>query len=295
MSRLIQNPFRAGQWRLAMGLQPLLLEDWIEIGADVLEQLTLKTQLLCDRPAEVFGSISGSELAQQEVLNLLINHLLRYFPQYYWQQGEVIHNSITGQVWRISDFATSPLDLAGRLVQEDLCLMLPQDGYCLAAASLCFPSRWRLQEKLGHPLAVIHHSVPGYAEKLEQPVNQVFDRLKTDYPAYRFNWSIADSPDLFLEPSHHSAEFNPAITSHNAGRLLWLRVERQTLRRLPISQGILFTIRTYVHPLSQLTDDPVAVRNLISAICSMPIEMKRYKSILPFEAALLDYLKAYAM
>lgn len=149
MNQLVNVPFRVGQWRLVMGLKPLSLPDWIEIGADALEQLTLKMQLLRDRPDDVFGSLPGSEAAQQEVFNLLIDHLLRYFPQHYQQQGDLIYHRITKQVWRISDF-DAPLDLAGRLIQEDLCLMLPQNNYCLAAASLCFPSRWRLQEKLCH-------------------------------------------------------------------------------------------------------------------------------------------------
>jgi hypothetical protein len=47
-----------------------------------------------------------------------------------------------------------PLDLAGRVVPDDLCLVQADaDGVPrLVAASLCFPSRWRLGEKLGRPL-----------------------------------------------------------------------------------------------------------------------------------------------
>ncbi len=51
-----------------------------------------------------------------------------------------------------------PLDAAGRAVQEDLCLLVLRDGAPhLDAASLCFPSYWRLADKLGKPLA----DVPG--------------------------------------------------------------------------------------------------------------------------------------
>ena len=140
-------------------------------------------------------------------------------------------------------------------------------------------------------MAQIHQSVPGYADKLERPVNYFFDRLKPDYPGYRLNWSIVDVPDLFLDQRKGKEEFDPTITSENAGERLWLRVERQTLRRLEISSGILFTIRTYVYPLHTLADDPIVVRNLAAAIQQIPAAMQVYKNLLPMRPALLKYLE----
>ena len=49
-------PFKDG-WRMAMGLKPLPLENWIEIDADFAAQLTLKTRLLTERYADVFASL----------------------------------------------------------------------------------------------------------------------------------------------------------------------------------------------------------------------------------------------
>ncbi|HEY9644259.1 MAG TPA: DUF3445 domain-containing protein [Coleofasciculaceae cyanobacterium] len=284
----LELPFANGSWRLAIGLKPLALADWIQIGEDHVEQLQVKQQLLRDRPTEVFASLPGSATAQQEVLDLLIPHLLHYFPQHYQQQGDRIINRQTEQHWRIADFAANPLDLAGRLVQEDLCVMLPSDrGYLLSAASVCFPSRWRLHEKLGKPTTQIHQPIPGYAEKLAHPVDQFFDRLKPDYPVYRLNWSIADSPDLFLVEG--SSALNPEITAENAGDRLWVRVERQTLRRLP-SNGILFTIRTHRYSVSEIVADPQVAQGLADAIKAMPTAMQRYKSLISIQPALLAYL-----
>jgi len=292
----IYLPFMKG-WRMAMGLHPLPIQDWIEIDANFAEQLTLKQNLLTQRHSDVFVSLPGSEAAQAEVLQLLVAHLLHYFPQHYcgsvsargeWQQ---LRNCVTGQVWHRDDFAENPLDLAGRLVQEDLCVMLPQnETYILAAASVCFPSRWSLPEKLGKPIAQIHQPVPGYADKLERPVNHFFDRLKPDHPGYRLNWGIVDSPDLFLDQRHGQTDLDPSITAANAGERLWLRVERQTLRRLSVSNGVLFTIRTYVHPLYQLMDDLEVVRSLQTAIQQIPTAMQIYKNLLPLRSSLLEYL-----
>lgn len=291
MNNPVYLPFMDG-WRLAMGLKPLRLQDWIEIDAAFAEELQLKQELLERRYVQVFAELPDSQIAQQEVLQLLVEHLLQYFPQYYQQQDGELCNLVTQQRWRLSDFATKPLDLAGRLIQEDLCLMLPiEQQYVLAAASVCFPSRWSLQEKIGQPIAEIHQQVPGYSDTLERPVNHFFDRLKPDYPGYRLNWGIVDSPNLFLDQHKSNTAPDPTITSENAGERLWLRVERQTLRRLPVSNGVLFTIRTYVHPLSQLMHDPNVVQQLKTAIQQIPTAMQIYKNLLPMRSALVSYLE----
>ncbi len=304
-----------------MGLQPLEVKDWIQIGPDYPQQMAAKRQLLQQNYNEVVASLPGSQSAQQEVLDLLVEHLLQHFPEHFQGavqeevQGEVqgdaqgqgassggapdadrltnrtITNHLTEESWNPSDFTENPLDLAGRLVQEDLCLMLPgTSGYELVAASLCFPSRWRLRDKLGQPLAHIHHPVPGYHTQLEHPVDNFFQRLKPDFPGWRSNWSIHPTPDLFLPPDEDVSDLISAVTPENAGDRLWLRTERQTLRRLPISSGILFTIRTRIHPLSGLANYAEAAKNLIHLIQTMPAEMQQYKHIQPMRSALLAYL-----
>lgn len=173
-------------------------------------------------------------------------------------------------------------------MQEDFCLMRSApEGYVLCAASVCFPSRWLLAEKIGQPMAQIHAPVPGYAEKLRSPVNRFFEQIRSDRPVWRLNWSIVDSPDLFLLQSW---DVNPNLNAANAGEKLWIRVERQTLRRLPQSRNILFTIRTYVSSLSLLETNPSAAKGLAAAIQQVSPEMQRYKTLLPIREVLLDYL-----
>lgn len=284
------QPFTKNYWRLSMGLQPLETKDWIQIGPDYLEQMTVKRRLLQQNYDEVFASLPGSQSAQQEVLDSLVEHLLQHFSEQFQREGNILTNYLTRESWNPSDFTENPLDLAGRLVQEDLCLMLPgTSGYKLAAASLCFPSRWRLRDKLGQPLAHIHHPVPGYHEQLEHPVDNFFQRLKPDFPGWRLNWSIHPTPHLFLPPHEDVSNLISAITPENAGDRLWLRTERQTLRRLPTT-GILFTIRTRIHPLNCLVNFPEAANNLIHMIQTMPAEMQQYKNIQPMRPALLGYL-----
>ncbi|WP_446361091.1 heme-dependent oxidative N-demethylase family protein [Coleofasciculus chthonoplastes] len=239
-------------------------------------------------PRYIALAISGGSMS-------MLDHLLKHFPQHYRRHSQTIDAIATHQVWHIPDFESAPLDLAGRLVQEDLLLMeRSRQGYRLVAASLCFPLRWRLREKLGCPLTQIHAPVPGYSEKLAHPVDSVFNRLKSSHPVWRLNWSIVESPELFFPPENAKPGWETTINCQNAGDKLFLRMERQTLRRLATSGDILFTVRTYVHPLRVLEDNPQMAHNLMETIQQMPLEMQNYKNLLPIQEVLLGYLEYIA-
>lgn len=287
----IYLPFMTTSNHLSMGLKALSLPDWLDIDDMFAAQLAEKSRLLGDRHADVWASLPDTQSAQQEVLDLVSQHLLQYFPDLYHPLEDGLYNRVTRQQFSFSDFAHAPLDLAGRLVQEDLCLLLPgAEGYILSAASVCFPLRWCLRDKVGQPVDHIHQRVPGYAQTLANPVNKVFDRMRQEFPGVRFNWSLVDSPELFLDQNKHVTDFNPAITDNNAGHSLWLRVERQTLRRLPMSNGILFTIRTYIYPLEHITQVANVAAQLAQAVIALHPDMQVYKNLLPFREALLMYL-----
>ena len=119
------------------------------------------------------------------------------------------------------------------------------------AAILCFPSRWRLHEKLGQPLVEVHGPVPFYAERLATPVDRFMAKVKPGHIASRLNWSVLDDPAMYQPTGKWREAANAAITPGNAGDTLYLRVERQTLRRLPQSDAILFGIRVHSYPMAR--------------------------------------------
>jgi hypothetical protein len=56
---------------------------------------------------------------------------------------------------------------------------------------------------------------------------------------------------------------------------VWLRSEYQTLRRLPRSQTILFTIRTQQVPLGALAARPDVARRMADALAAYPDDLRR--------------------
>ncbi|ACK70990.1 conserved hypothetical protein [Gloeothece citriformis PCC 7424] len=284
-----------GKWKMTAGLAPLNLSEWIDIDENFISTVTLKAQLLKDKTTEVFTALPNTIEAQQEILELLLDHLLTYFPQYYLQQGTILKNLQTNQVFELNYYKDAPLTLALHLVAEDIFLLQPSEkGYILTAGVACFPFFWRLQDKIGLPIEQIHQPVPEYAGKLSKTVNLYFDHLLSTSPGYRIAWGIVPTPQLVLEQMQPPGWEN-TLTPSNIGERLWLRSEYQTFRRLPHSGGIVFTIRTFVNPLSTLKSMPSMAHNLATVIREMPPETQAYKKIQPFLNPLLNYLDSHPL
>jgi hypothetical protein len=306
LGKYMRYPFAEGNYSLALGLVPMAEETWLDLDEHYAVEMREKERRLREEYPLVFCALPGSEPGQAEVLEMLLEHLATYYRNFFrisraanpagadggLESDTRIENLINGETWRVGDFSAAPLDLAARLIQEDLCLMSP-DGkgtYVLSAGSVCFPLRWEVRDKFGLPMAGIHHAVPGYDEKLAASSDRYMVGLKAHKPSWRSNWSIVDAPDLYLKQRRFVQGQNSDITADNAGDKLWIRSERQSLRRLPRSGDVLFTIRTYIRPLSVLEGLPSVARGLALALDKVPPEMRGYKNQLPIREALLAYL-----
>jgi len=272
-------PFDERPFRLRMGLRPLDLATWIDIDDHYASDLAVKGDLLVHRHSEVVAALTDTEEAGREVLDAVRAHLRRYHP------------SLVSPL--LDDPSLHPIDRAGRLVQEDICLMIERgDELVLGAASVCFPSRWRLADKLGRPMIAIHGPTPGYAVQLGAPTNDFLARLTSDRPVWRLNWSLMADPALFQPGTHRSAAVGASIPPAEIGDRIWLRVERQTLRRFELS--VCFTIRTFVWPLGEaLHGEPAARAALADNLQTMDDDFAAYKSVPGVRPAVLEWLAAY--
>lgn len=289
----IHLPFDDGPHRMAMGLVARDPDDLIELDDRYVLEMAERRRLLDTQRDDVFAAIPGSDAASAEALSVLGELLPRRFPLHFSRSGDHLQNHLTGESWDLSRPSRDPLETAGRLVQEDLCLIRLQSEDptpILAAAVLCFPSRWRLDEKIGRPLADIHGSVPLYAERLARPVDRFMSALRPGKLALRMNWSIMDDTSLFQPHGKWRRDRNESVTAENAGETLVLRVERQTLSLLPLSAHVLFGIRVHVYPLTLICRRPEIAHRLSGAVRELPESLAAYKSLPAIREPLLAYL-----
>lgn len=151
---------------------------------------------------------------------------------------------------------------AALATHEDLCLLTRRENeevYRLIGAAVAWPSDWRPAEKIGLPLRALHAPIQGYEEHLATGVDRFMATLRAG-PIYgRCNWFIAATPERRWLPDRPPHEAFAHVTPDNAGETLFVRSERQTLRRLPRTQAILFTIGIYVAPLGSLSPANIAM------------------------------------
>ena len=246
----LHTPYDGSAPPFAIGLARLDPATWIDLDERHSDYIAEKQRLTRERFEDIFVAEPGTEQAQREVYDLIRGHLDDRLPP---------TNPALADISSIGPEA-APLPVlhkAALRVQEDLVLMRKGEaGWRLAAASVCFPSSWNLREKFGRPMHEIHAPVPGFAEGTRNAslIERMFDNLRVDMPVVRWNWSVYGDPELFHPSTHETGEgrFGPGPVAKN----VYMRLERQTLRKLPESGDILFTIRIYIDPLTALETIP---------------------------------------
>lgn len=235
---------------------------WLEVGDDLDSCLAEKDRLNAAVPAEVFVEEPDTRGAQSELLELLADYLPERFPDLYRLDGNAMRVGAGGRHIRFDNPSIPPLRSAADMIADDLVLMRRgETGWRLAAASLCFPSSWTLSEKFGRPLQEIHDPVPGFGPgtRTADIINRIFDNLPPNLPAIRWNWSLQDDAGLYkpfssIERDERAVARPARFPAGAAG--VFIRVERQTLRKLPGSGDIVFTIGIHLDPLAALGRHP---------------------------------------
>ncbi len=186
---------------------------------------------------------------------------------------------------------TGGLEGAARSAREDMCLLAPEDGedvYRLIGAAVAWPTDWHPADKLGLPLVAMHAPIHGYEEQLASGVDHFMAKLKPGRIFGRCNWFVSPTLALrWINTQPPSTTF-AAVTPENAGETLFVRCERQTLRRLPETGAMLFTIGVYVAPLGSLSDDNVA--RMAQALATIPPEEAERRGAQWFAPQLADYV-----
>jgi hypothetical protein len=244
--------------------------------------------------------------AQWDTLELLMTQLALGYPEHFelLREGRQWHwiNRALGikQRFTFADVATlpcEPLEYITRQAQGDFCLIDQRgDDLWLDGGMVTAPADWSLARDLGMNFMQWHAPVP------MAPESRVFNRalrflltLQERAPVRRVNWGLTVNPRLDTSRDTRSLWLpdKGTVTPGNAGAKVHLRVELQSLWRLPRSRAILFSIRCYLLSLEQLASVPQWARRLSRVLHTLEPELIAYKGLTQIRAPTLAWLAPF--
>lgn len=243
--RLPHAPWSAPHTARLPGIQPAEPESWIVQDEAFAGQMAERDRLIATQPNLVHDLRPEAREGAGELLGCVLDILSRR-AGYDVEAGTVTRPDGVVVLLDVSN----PLLTLGRLVQEDLCILTSSpNGHVLSGAVLCFPASWTLSEKIGRPMVAIHNPVDSYDDTMARRVQRLFDVLRPEAPLWRSNALIYQDPTLFQPRSELFPRQEPE------GQADYIRSERQTLVKLPLSGVTVFAIHTVVVHKRALTDE----------------------------------------
>ncbi|RGP72030.1 hypothetical protein FLONG3_6929 [Fusarium longipes] len=313
----LYRPCRHGPNHVTMGIRKLDWNNWIEMDSNFMWYHDTKvSELEKDIDAHVqYVDNAVTRDACFEVLEELTAYLTARYPKIFQLSGGKLRNTLTGEAFdypagKSTLFFKVPADSIGnpkeamataaKLVQDDLVIMVEEeDGqYHLDAGAVCLPGFWRLSEKFRMSLDTLHieAKVPHYRTKLQKSMNRFFKSMQPDKAVVRNNFFIQLDDGLHWSHRMGDQDSNEVAsweTANNKGLTiddLYFRSERQSLRRLPRSKCLLFTVRTYFEPITTIAQEPHVPGRLAEAIENWDEAASLYKGKHHWADILLPYL-----
>lgn len=264
-------PFEVGPPRFDVGLAPIDPGLWLKPD-DQAAWIEPKNDLMDAEPDAVFASIIGSMPGQIEAAQLV--------------------SSACGQS---IDPGEPPLFAASRLVSDDLVLMEMRDGaWTNTALCLCSPTFFSAHEAIGKSLFGLHRPVPGGDPGLGGRISRVFSLLRDELVLERHNWTVQWSEGRYTPDGTPLRAAAAAAATTEAKDQLHLRVERQTIRRLPQTGAVLFTIRIRLYRLADLLAEDELALAFQQAWQDAGPEVRAYKKWQNLERHVAALLQDYA-
>ncbi len=216
-------PYRAGAPRFTPALRPIAPAAWLTPDTEA-HVLDWKREWLA-QPGAVF----------------------RQSPQ-----GDAAAAEAARQVGAALGAPAGDLVTASALVSDDLVVMAPEaGGWVCRALTLTAPTFFSIDDAFGRDLLALHGPVPDGA-RLAQRIGRVFDGLRPGLALERFNWTIQCGPERRAPDAAPLRARARTLALDQGEETLHLRVERQTISKLPQTGAVLFTIRVCLDPLSAI-------------------------------------------
>ncbi|PHH62662.1 hypothetical protein CDD81_6808 [Ophiocordyceps australis] len=244
-------------YNITMALQSSKPSDLITIDQDYLDRIKLRRSLIRRLGSQLHGCVDHGREALEELYGFLMaSYLPSRYPTVFQlcRDGKQLQNLATRATHPTKADADSAeaLRVLGETVEEDLFLLHETPyGHRSVALVCCFPAGFDPSSKLDKLLSEIHAPVPSY-NKIEASMERFFARVQVGKSVKRLNWTV-QADDELCRNKHKPTEVDDLGEHHHVDlEKTFLRVELQTLTRLPKTRALLFSFKTYMYALGQI-------------------------------------------
>jgi len=279
----LPRPYRPFRWTYhqTMSLAKMESDWWLELENTYTSRIKQRKQLYTDHGEAVLQALPGTELACKELMEMALQFLCARYPHYFRLDASdrVFHNDILQTETDLVN--TPPLHVLLENIPEDFAIMLRDDTtglYTFRAGIICSALGWNVSSKIGLPLHEIHAPIPDYREKMQFSMDRYFAKTPTDKPIQRGSWGLEIDQPLYMPPGHPHEVHRSTQASDLALSRCHLRVDWQTLRRLPLSGSVVFNFKALFTPVSDLRAEPYIPGLLAKILGEGKSSLMQYKN-----------------
>lgn len=238
--------------------------------------------------------------AQWDTLELIMQSLAADYPEHFSLSRDgsnwhwVNRPLNIDQAFVFGDASTlpcEPFEYITRQAQGDFTLQDQRDNnlYVDGGMVTC-QADWSLEFDIGMSFHEWHGPVPlAHDIGVFDRALQYLLRLQYGHPVRRLNWTMTINPRMDTSPENYP-DWGPDRTTVNVARKVHLRVELQTLFRLPRSNAILFGIRCYLISLQDIERVEKWRKRLHRVLRTLPPKLAEYKGLTRYQDLILSRL-----
>ncbi|KAL1647276.1 hypothetical protein SLS61_007446 [Didymella pomorum] len=298
IKKALPRPYRPFRWAYhqTMSLTKMEPDWWLELENTYEDRMKQRAQLLIDYGSAVLQALPGSELACKELMEMVLQFLCVRYPHYFSLNSSktVFHNAILQTQTDLEK--TQPLHVIFQNIPEDFAIMLRDERtglYIFRAGIICSSLGWSLASKIGLPLHEIHAPIPDYKAKMQFSMDRYFAKKPADKPIQRGSWGLEVDQPLFMPPGDsHEGYRGVQLPGLELSRC-HLRVDWQTLRRLPLSGAVVFNFKALFTPVEEFRDEPYVPGLVLKVLNEGKRELMEYKNAWHTEHVVKPALEAW--
>ncbi|KAG2149344.1 hypothetical protein DEU56DRAFT_978007 [Suillus clintonianus] len=285
------RPYRPFRWEYhqTMSLKKLEPDYWLELESTYRDRIAQRRRLYALHGKRVIDELPGSQAASKELMEMVVQYLCLRYPQQFeideWTL--TFRNHILGSTVNLK--TVHPLIFLLENVPEDFNITQedPETGlYALRAGITISAVGWNISQKIGKPLHEIHGPVPYYKEKLAFSMDR--------QPIQRGSWDLEIGEPLYLQTDEpewsHRQYQNPDLPLSD----IHLRVDWQTLRRLPKSRAIVFNFKALFTPVTDFRNEPFIPKLVLKVLLEGDKAIMEYKGMWFIEHKVIPALREWA-